>query len=63
MKKGDIVRFKYKLRFRGQLFLVIGRRRKKPQWLAPKIKVMRVSDGEKLSWTATTAFEVLSEGG
>jgi len=63
MKKGDIVRFKHKLRFRGQVFLVVGKRRKKPQWAAPKVKVMRVSDGEKLSWTATTAFEVLNEDG
>ena len=42
---------------------VVGKRRKKPQWAAPKVKVMRVSDGEKLSWTATTAFEVLNEDG
>ena len=56
MKKGDIVQFKFKTRFRGQVFMIMTRRRKKPQWKAPKVKVMRISDGQSFL-VSITALE------
>ena len=56
MKKGDIVQFKFKKRFRGQVFMIMSRRRKKPQWKAPKVKVMRVTDGQNFL-VSITALE------
>ena len=57
MEIGDIVHFKYNKKYRGQVFMVMSGKYRKPQWKSPKVRVMRVSDGKQLFFVSTTALE------
>ena len=56
MKTGDLVQFKS--RRRGEIFIVVGKKRKRRQWKAAKVQVVRISDGHKHGWISVQAFKL-----